>query len=97
MVVSADEVVRGKPAPDVFLAAAERLGVAPADCLVFEDGAAGVEAACAAGMRAVALLAGSHATPDLERALREAGAWRVARDWSEGAEWADAFLRGPSA
>jgi HAD superfamily hydrolase (TIGR01509 family) len=46
---------RGKPAPDIFLLAAERLGAAPADCLVFEDAPAGVEAACAAGMSTVAV------------------------------------------
>lgn len=45
------QVVNGKPAPDCFLAAAERLGLAPADCLVVEDAPAGVEAATAAGMR----------------------------------------------
>ena len=46
-------VQRGKPAPDMFLLAAERLGVAPKDCLVIEDGQSGMEAAAAAGMEAV--------------------------------------------
>ncbi|MGH7416960.1 MAG: HAD family hydrolase [Candidatus Rokuibacteriota bacterium] len=50
-VVSATQVPRGKPAPDVFLAAAERLGVAPADCLVIEDSRNGLLGAKAAGMR----------------------------------------------
>ncbi|MDG9720971.1 HAD family phosphatase [Streptomyces sp. DH24] len=54
-VVSADEVPRGKPAPDVFLAAARRLGADPADCVVLEDAAPGVVAAHAAGMRCIAL------------------------------------------
>ncbi|UUU20073.1 HAD family hydrolase [Streptomyces sp. DSM 40750] len=54
-VVSADEVDRGKPAPDVFLEAARRLGVAPADCVVLEDAAPGAVAAHAAGMRCVAI------------------------------------------
>lgn len=44
---------RGKPAPDMFLLAAERLGVAPGDCLVFEDGQSGIDAAHAAGMASV--------------------------------------------
>lgn len=52
-VVSSDEVENGKPAPDVFLEAASRLGVAPEDCVVFEDGRAGIEGALAAGMKVV--------------------------------------------
>jgi HAD superfamily hydrolase (TIGR01509 family) len=54
-VVSADEVPRGKPAPDVFLEAARRLGAAPADCVVLEDAAPGAAAAHAAGMRCIAI------------------------------------------
>ncbi|MGV9881306.1 HAD family hydrolase [Streptomyces sp. NPDC003006] len=53
--VSAEEVPRGKPAPDVFLAAAALLGADPADCVVFEDAAPGATAARAAGMRCVAI------------------------------------------
>jgi HAD superfamily hydrolase (TIGR01509 family) len=49
--VCAGETERGKPYPDPFLKAAELLGVKPADCLVFEDGDAGVTAAKAAGMQ----------------------------------------------
>ncbi len=52
-VVTGDEVVQGKPAPDIFLLAARRLGLAPADCVVYEDGDVGLEAARRAGMRAV--------------------------------------------
>ncbi|MET7698258.1 HAD family phosphatase [Streptomyces sp. NPDC005485] len=53
--VSADEVAHGKPAPDVFLEAARRLGAAPADCVVLEDAAPGAAAAYAAGMRCIAI------------------------------------------
>ncbi len=48
-------LLRGKPHPDIFLEAALRLGVAPEDCVVFEDAPLGVEAARRAGMKAVAL------------------------------------------
>jgi beta-phosphoglucomutase family hydrolase len=54
-IVSADDVTLSKPHPETFLKAAELLGVAPADCLVFEDVPKGVEAAARAGMAAVVL------------------------------------------
>ncbi|MFD8549102.1 HAD family hydrolase [Streptomyces sp. NPDC059649] len=54
-VVSAEEVAHGKPEPDVFLEAARRLGVAPADCVVLEDAAPGALAAARAGMRCIAV------------------------------------------
>lgn len=53
VVVSSDEVAHGKPAPDVYLEAARRMGVEPADCLVVEDSRNGVLAARAAGMTVV--------------------------------------------
>jgi HAD superfamily hydrolase (TIGR01509 family) len=52
-IVAAEDYTHGKPAPDAFLLAAERLGVAPADCLVFEDTDLGIEAATAAGLASV--------------------------------------------
>jgi len=55
VVVSVQDVARGKPAPDIFLRAAELLEVKPADCCVIEDAAAGVEAAIAAGMTVIAI------------------------------------------
>jgi beta-phosphoglucomutase family hydrolase len=54
-IVGAADVARGKPNPDVFLKAAEKCGVAPEHCIVFEDAPLGVEAARRAGMRAVVL------------------------------------------
>src|SRR4051794_32925694 len=56
-------VKKGKPAPDIFLAAAEALGADPATCVVFEDSPAGVEGAVAAGMQVVAL-----PDPNMDRA-----------------------------
>jgi HAD superfamily hydrolase (TIGR01509 family) len=54
-VVSSEEVPRGKPAPDVYLAAADRLGADPTRCVAIEDSASGLRAAAAAGMTVVAV------------------------------------------
>jgi beta-phosphoglucomutase family hydrolase len=55
VVVGVEEIHEGKPDPEIFLKAADRLAVIPADCLVFEDALAGIEAASRAGMKVVAL------------------------------------------
>lgn len=65
-VVGADDVARGKPFPDLFLAAADRLDLPPEACLVFEDSLAGLEAARRAGMAAIALTT-SHPPEELSR------------------------------
>ncbi|MCU0483886.1 MAG: HAD family phosphatase, partial [Chloroflexi bacterium] len=72
VIVSADEVPSGKPAPDVYLEAARRLGVEPARAVAIEDSLAGVRAARAAGMRVVLVpnasvppAPGSHEAADL--------------------------------
>jgi HAD superfamily hydrolase (TIGR01509 family) len=54
--VSGDDVARGKPAPDCYLAAARSLEVEPADCVAIEDSGPGAEAAIAAGMRTIAVV-----------------------------------------
>jgi HAD superfamily hydrolase (TIGR01509 family) len=56
-IFSADQVSRGKPAPDVFLLAAEAMAVAPEQCVVIEDSPFGVAAARAAGMRTLGFAA----------------------------------------
>lgn len=67
--VSGESVAHGKPAPDIFLACAERLGVAPERCLVIEDAVAGIQAAHAGGMRCLAVRrAGQADPPGLEAA-----------------------------
>ena len=53
VLVGSEDYARGKPAPDAFLIAAARLGIAPKDCLVFEDTEIGIQAATAAGMASV--------------------------------------------
>jgi HAD superfamily hydrolase (TIGR01509 family) len=80
---SGDEVPRPKPAPDVYLKAAERLGFDPADCLVIEDSVAGVSAAVAASMKVAGFLGGSHIKPDHGARLRAAGAVVVFHHFGE--------------
>jgi beta-phosphoglucomutase-like phosphatase (HAD superfamily) len=53
VIITAEDVIHGKPAPDMFLLAAERMGVKPSDCVVFEDSVLGIEAANRAGMASV--------------------------------------------
>ncbi|KIQ03124.1 hydrolase [Agrobacterium tumefaciens] len=60
-IFSATMVKNGKPAPDLFLHAAEKMQVAPANCIVIEDSPAGIIAAKAAGMRVFAFTGGTHA------------------------------------
>ena len=66
--VAGDEVAHGKPAPDMFLLAAERLGVAPEACVVIEDSPPGVRAGVAAGMHTIAVCR----VPGTEASLAEA-------------------------
>ncbi|MEO1038999.1 MAG: HAD-IA family hydrolase [Pseudomonadota bacterium] len=76
-VYSADQVARAKPAPDLFLHAADALGADPSACLVIEDSANGVRAAAAAGMTCWGFTGGGHCPPGHGGALRDAGAAAV--------------------
>jgi beta-phosphoglucomutase family hydrolase len=78
-VVNGEEIANGKPAPDIFLKAADRLNVSPQHCLVFEDARFGVEAARRAGMRAVMVTTG------IEKALAQQvpGVWKAINDFTE--------------
>ena len=82
-IVSADDVVFSKPHPETFLKAAEQLGVAPTNCLVFEDVPKGAEAAQNAGMKAVVITTTHHAPKfaDLRNVLHFA------------ADFEDAFIK----
>jgi HAD superfamily hydrolase (TIGR01509 family) len=82
-VFSAAQVERGKPHPDIFLFAAERMGVKPGDALVIEDSVGGVRAAVAAGMTVIGLLAGSHIREGHAERLRAAGAHHLAATFAE--------------
>lgn len=67
-VTSGSDVKRGKPSPDVFLLAAERIGIEPAECLVVEDSENGVKAAKAAGMKALGYINPTSGKQDLSLA-----------------------------
>jgi HAD superfamily hydrolase (TIGR01509 family) len=82
-VFSASNVARGKPHPDIFLYAAEQLGIAPADCIVIEDSVGGITAARAAGATSIGLTAASHIKPGFDARLREAGADHVVASFAE--------------
>ena len=68
-IVSSEEVARGKPAPNVYLEAARRLGVAAMDCAAVEDSANGIRSAHAAGMRVIAIPNRAFPPPDDALAL----------------------------
>jgi HAD superfamily hydrolase (TIGR01509 family) len=80
---SATMVARGKPAPELFLYAAEQLRAAPTRCLVIEDSAAGIDAAVAAGMTAIGFSGGSHCGPAHAARLQAHGAELVTADIRE--------------
>ena len=84
-IYSADLVAHGKPAPDIFLYAAERLGASPSRCLVLEDSVNGVKAGLAAGMTVWGFTGGGHCYDGYGSRLIDAGAHRVIGDY-------DAFL-----
>jgi sugar-phosphatase len=99
--IAAEDVENGKPAPDCFLLGAARLGVAAADCLVFEDAPAGIRAAQAAGASVLVITATHHeptgaglaAIPDYQRLRAEAAPGGIViaaagRDESDGARLA---------
>ena len=82
-VYSADLVAEGKPAPDIFLYTAEKLGADPARCLVLEDSENGVRAGQAAGMGVWGFLGGGHIFQGHGERLLEAGADRVSPDFAD--------------
>ena len=71
-------VANGKPAPDIFLYAAEKMGFEPQNCLVVEDSVAGIKAAVAAGIPVIAYIGATwHNTPEYAAACTEAGAFEI--------------------
>jgi HAD superfamily hydrolase (TIGR01509 family) len=82
-IFSSSMVKRGKPAPDIFLHAASQMGAQPKDCVIIEDSAFGVEAAIAAGMKAIGYIGGGHIFPGHGDKLLARGATAVCTDWVE--------------
>ena len=76
-VFSALLVKHGKPAPDIFLYAADKMGVSPEKCLVIEDSVAGVTAGVSAGMTVYGFTGGSHCAPNHADKLKAAGAHKI--------------------
>ena len=77
-IVTGDMIEHGKPAPDIYLLAARRLGVDPAECIGVEDSMSGVRAICAAGMRAIMIPDLIPPTDEIERML-----WRKCDDLAD--------------
>lgn len=76
-IFSATQVAHGKPAPDLYLFAATKMGVSPEQCVVIEDTALGVTAGRAAGMNVIGFTGAAHASHSAAQALAAAGAWCV--------------------
>jgi HAD superfamily hydrolase (TIGR01509 family) len=76
-------VKKGKPAPDLFLYAAEKLGARPNQCLVIEDTAIGVQAGIAAGMTVIGITSAHGHNPDYALKLEKAGAHRIMHHWKD--------------
>jgi len=90
-IYSADHVTHAKPAPDLFLHAANALDVDPSDCLVVEDSVNGVKAALAANMRVWGFAGGGHMDDAGCARLAAAGAERIVDDWAAAALLFDAL------
>ncbi|MET3789867.1 HAD family hydrolase [Aquamicrobium terrae] len=81
-IFSSSMVRHGKPAPDIFLFAAEKMGADPADCVVIEDSPFGVEGAVAAGMTAIGFTGGSHSYDGHGERLLSSGATVISSSWT---------------
>lgn len=77
------QVPRGKPFPDLFLFAAEKMGVAPEKCVVIEDSVPGVQAGVAAGMQVIGITAVNHDPENAVKDMKKAGAQVVFHGWPE--------------
>jgi HAD superfamily hydrolase (TIGR01509 family) len=93
-VFSAEQVARPKPYPDVYLFAAQQLGVEPGRCVVVEDSIAGLNAARAAGMKTIAFVGASHIPSGYADVLRKMGMTRIIERMDELPALVEAGVRG---
>ena len=93
-VFSAEQVARPKPYPDVYLFAAQQLGVEPSRCLVVEDSVAGLNAARAAGMKTIAFVGASHIPDGYAQVLRNLGVTRIIEQMEQLPALVEAGVRG---
>ncbi|MEN0105696.1 MAG: HAD-IA family hydrolase [Pseudomonas sp.] len=96
-IFAAEQVARPKPAPDVYLLAAQTNGVDPRRCLVVEDSGTGVTAALAAGMRVIGFLGASHIPPAHGETLRQLGVEHLIRHMDELPALVERLQREPLA
>ena len=85
-IFSSSMVQNGKPAPDLFIFAAQQMEYQPTNCIVIEDSFLGVQGAVAAGMKAIGFVGGSHANSQTAERLRAHGATAICSSWNEVAE-----------
>lgn len=86
-IFSSEQVNRGKPAPDLFLFAAEQMQVHPDRCIVIEDSLTGVRAGVAAGMKVIGFTGGSHIQIGHQEKLLDAGAVEIFSEMSQISAW----------
>jgi HAD superfamily hydrolase (TIGR01509 family) len=92
-IFSSEQVAKGKPAPDLFLLAAKTMGFRPEECLVIEDGVAGVQAAKAAGMTVFGFTGGCHCEVSTGDNLKAAGAELVFTNMDALPDLTDSFFK----
>lgn len=86
-IFSSEQVARGKPAPDLFLFAAEQMQVHPDRCIVIEDSVTGVRSSVAAGMKVIGFTGGSHIQMGHQEKLIDAGAVEIFSEMSQISDW----------
>lgn len=82
-VFTKSQVARGKPAPDLFLFAADKMGVSPDKCIVIEDSMAGVQAGLAAGMVTIGITCASHDANFTNENMKKLGVAHIYHSWPE--------------